>query len=1051
MNDTYITTGQYLSPASFWVPQYLEASAWADHAPFAFWLIEHHRPRTLVELGTHGGYSYFAFCQAVKAFSLSTRCYAIDTWKGDEHTGFYGEDFYQRVESHNETHYAAFSRLVRTTFDEALKHFNDGSIDLLHIDGRHFYDDVKHDFETWQPKLSNQALVLFHDINVRERDFGVSRLWENLKETYPNFEFLHGHGLGILGFGKELPETISKFLDAGSNATTGAAIRHTYAQLGATLKAKLASIETNAELADRESEILHQSSKITMLEESIKTQEEHVYALNAELKSLREDMSDHRAHKEELKIEAERQKNELKVDIKELETSFEEKVAEVERLEAQILVHQQFTYRLKNSTAWRITNPIRQIASVFHNLLSFHNLLLRLSPLKRQRLRHFPSKLYRMIPLPIESKRAARNLIFRLGGPLFKNWSKYQNWEIAWRRKKRIDAGRSGAFWWKARPIKEVARPLDVDYSMAVPGGFADAAYTNPHLAVICHIFYEDLTDEFQKYLQNIPFPFDVFISTDTQAKKSTIENYFEGWERGTVEIKVTPNRGRDIAPKLIAFRDVYDRYDYALHLHSKLSEHASVLEYWRGFLLENLLGSPSIVRTIFSTFARAEDIGIIASQHFEPARRFINWGGNYKYANSLAKRMGFELQEDAGLDFPSGSMFWARTAALKSFLDLGLSFDDFAPEHGQIDGTMAHAIERMYYFSCEQAGYRWIKVSRPTIFETTPAIVNVNTTDELDQFIEKYTLSLTSGDFPAPRTAPLPPVGTSRGLISCLQDSSLGYNLRVDTSLNISIGIVTYNNTESQISRITDSARRSLERGGFQSEGRIFFLENGKSSSVLETKNPLIKTVSTKGNIGFGAGHNKLMKEAFARGAEMYVAANPDGAFHPDSILALAQMMEANKGRALIEAIQFPMEHPKEYNKVNFRTDWASGACIVISRKLYKELGGFDETFFMYCEDVDLSWRARAKHFPIFTCPRALFLHSVSNRPHNPETEKMILSSGVLLARKWDNPHFERRLEKKLATLGFKSPNTLPEIVPESWRTIPDFNHNFTFSRARW
>jgi GT2 family glycosyltransferase len=182
-----------------------------------------------------------------------------------------------------------------------------------------------------------------------------------------------------------------------------------------------------------------------------------------------------------------------------------------------------------------------------------------------------------------------------------------------------------------------------------------------------------------------------------------------------------------------------------------------------------------------------------------------------------------------------------------------------------------------------------------------------------------------------------------------------------------------------------------------------------------------------------------------------MYIAANPDGAFHPDSILALAQMMKANKGRALIEAIQFPMEHPKEYNKFNFHTAWASGACLAISRTLFDELDGFDETFFMYCEDVDLSWRARARNFTVLTCPRALFLHSVSNRPHDSKISKMILSSGVILARKWDNPNFARWLEKELAAGGFKSPKTLPEIVQENWRTIPDFNHHFTFARARW
>src|SRR5262249_14536982 len=136
-----------LSLASFWTPEQVGPQpAWLEHAPFAFWLIEALRPRLLVELGTHGGFSYFSFCQAVHRLCLDTRCYAVDTWKGDEHEGLYGEETYERVRAKHDRLYAGFSTLVRSTFDEALPHFADGTVDLLHIDGRHLYADVKHDF-----------------------------------------------------------------------------------------------------------------------------------------------------------------------------------------------------------------------------------------------------------------------------------------------------------------------------------------------------------------------------------------------------------------------------------------------------------------------------------------------------------------------------------------------------------------------------------------------------------------------------------------------------------------------------------------------------------------------------------------------------------------------------------------------------------------------------------------------------------------------------------------------------------------------------------------
>ena len=157
-----------ISPVSFWVPEYIcPSSAWVEHAPFAFWICAALRPRRFVELGTHYGYSYFAFCQAIDRLGLGTVAYAVDTWQGDEHAGFFGEEVFHSVAGRGEPKYAAFSSLVRSTFEEALEYFADGSVDLLHIDGRHFYEDVKRDFTIWRRKLTDDAVVLFNDTNVR--------------------------------------------------------------------------------------------------------------------------------------------------------------------------------------------------------------------------------------------------------------------------------------------------------------------------------------------------------------------------------------------------------------------------------------------------------------------------------------------------------------------------------------------------------------------------------------------------------------------------------------------------------------------------------------------------------------------------------------------------------------------------------------------------------------------------------------------------------------------------------------------------------------------
>lgn len=186
-------------------------SDWVGHIPFAYWLIEAATPGRLVELGTHSGNSYLSFLQCIDELKLDTQCFAVDTWQGDEHAGFYDDSVYQELATFHDQRYQSFSRLVRSTFDDALGHFEDKSIDILHIDGLHTYEAVKHDFESWRPKLSDRAIVLLHYINVREGSFGVWKFWEELKLIYPSFSFSHSHGLGVLLVGADVPARVQRF------------------------------------------------------------------------------------------------------------------------------------------------------------------------------------------------------------------------------------------------------------------------------------------------------------------------------------------------------------------------------------------------------------------------------------------------------------------------------------------------------------------------------------------------------------------------------------------------------------------------------------------------------------------------------------------------------------------------------------------------------------------------------------------------------------------------------------------------------------------------
>lgn len=172
---------------------------WAGHKYFAYDLIRFLSPVKIVELGTHLGCSLFAFSQAVKDGKLRTSIDAIDTWKGDKHSGQYGEIILNRVKEIKEEEYSQVDiNLIRTTFNKARATYKNKSINLLHIDGLHSYKAVKHDFDCWINNVKDDGVILLHDISVKEWGFGVHKFWHEIKQHYKTLEFNHSYGLGVI-------------------------------------------------------------------------------------------------------------------------------------------------------------------------------------------------------------------------------------------------------------------------------------------------------------------------------------------------------------------------------------------------------------------------------------------------------------------------------------------------------------------------------------------------------------------------------------------------------------------------------------------------------------------------------------------------------------------------------------------------------------------------------------------------------------------------------------------------------------------------------------
>ncbi len=201
-------------------PRLLKSPWWIGHIPFAFELIGRLRPRITVELGTYSGSSFAAFCQAVEASGCEGRCYGIDLWEGDIHMGRFDESLFNEISGYLSAQHPRTATLIRKDFNEAVSLFQDGSVDLLHIDGTHTYEAVSNDFHTWLPKMSARSVVLFHDVNVTVENvglpalkFGVRKFFDEIKVRYPHLEFAHCYGLGVLVTGREAPAEVMELVE----------------------------------------------------------------------------------------------------------------------------------------------------------------------------------------------------------------------------------------------------------------------------------------------------------------------------------------------------------------------------------------------------------------------------------------------------------------------------------------------------------------------------------------------------------------------------------------------------------------------------------------------------------------------------------------------------------------------------------------------------------------------------------------------------------------------------------------------------------------------
>ena len=300
---------------------------------------------------------------------------------------------------------------------------------------------------------------------------------------------------------------------------------------------------------------------------------------------------------------------------------------------------------------------------------------------------------YKMLPLGEDTKSNLKDKFYTTFAPVLKGTQRYKNWQMA--------------KLWQGAAADVIVDPKD--FIQGEENFFSRELQFQPGtIAIQAHIFYLDLLDEMANYCANMPFKFDALISIIDAAAEDSVRAAFEKIANvDKVIVRVVANRGRDVAPFLVGFGDLLPTYDFVAHIHSKKSLYkGSDQQIWRNYLFDALLGSPERVRKIFAAFVDDESVGVIYPRPSEtvPYPSFT-WMSNRAVGHALLRRAGIEPNKTEYFDFPAGTMFWARSRALKKFFALELTIDDFPPEFGQNDGTIAHAFERSILLAAKSEG----------------------------------------------------------------------------------------------------------------------------------------------------------------------------------------------------------------------------------------------------------------------------------------------------------------------------------------------------------